>query len=42
MALGRQVAKTQQLTPEQAAARRRMLAAARVPLEDPAKGLAAD
>ena len=42
VALGRQVAETEQLTPEQAAARRRMLAAARVPLEDPAKALAAD
>ena len=42
MALGRQVAETEQLTPEQAAARRRMLAAAHVPLEDPAKALAAD
>jgi alkanesulfonate monooxygenase SsuD/methylene tetrahydromethanopterin reductase-like flavin-dependent oxidoreductase (luciferase family) len=42
VALGRQVAETEQLTPEQAAARRRMLAAAHVPLEDPAKALAAD
>ena len=42
VALGRQVAETQQLTPEQAAAHRRMLAAAHVPLEDPAKALAAD
>jgi hypothetical protein len=42
VALGRQVAETQQLTPEQAAARRRMLAAAHVPLEDPAKAVAAD
>ena len=42
VALGRQVAETEQLTPEQAAARRRMLAAAQVPLEDPAKALAAD
>jgi hypothetical protein len=42
VALGRQVAETKQLTPEQAAARRRMLAAAHVPLEDPAKALAAD
>jgi alkanesulfonate monooxygenase SsuD/methylene tetrahydromethanopterin reductase-like flavin-dependent oxidoreductase (luciferase family) len=41
-ALGRQVAATEQLTPEQAAARRRMLAAAHVPLEDPAKSPAAD
>ena len=41
VALGRQVAETEQ-TPEQAAARRRMLAAAHVPLEDPAKALAAD
>jgi hypothetical protein len=32
----------EQLTPEPAAARRRMLAAAHVPLEDPAKALAAD
>jgi hypothetical protein len=42
VALGRQVAETAQLTPEQAAARRRVLAAAQVPLEDPAKALAAD
>ena len=42
VALGRQVAETEQLAPEQAAARRRMLAAAHVPLEDPAKALAAD
>jgi alkanesulfonate monooxygenase SsuD/methylene tetrahydromethanopterin reductase-like flavin-dependent oxidoreductase (luciferase family) len=42
VALGRQVAETEQLTPEQAAARRRMLAAAHVPLEDPGKALAAD
>ena len=42
VALGRQVAETEQLTPEQAAARRRMLAAAHVPLEDPAKALAAN
>src|SRR6516162_1279836 len=42
VALGRQVAETEQLTPEQAAARRRMLAAAQVTLEDPAKALAAD
>jgi hypothetical protein len=41
VALGRQAAETEQ-TPEQAAARRRVLAAARVPLEDPAKALAAD
>ena len=41
VALGRQVAETEQ-TPEQAAARRRMLAAAHVPLQDPAKALAAD
>ena len=42
VALGRQVAATEQLSPEQAAARRRMLAAAHVPLEDPAKALATD
>ena len=42
VAQGRQVAETEQLAPEQAAARRRMLAAAHVPLEDPPKALAAD
>jgi hypothetical protein len=42
LALGRQVAAPEQLTPEQAAARRRMLAAAHIPLEDPAKAPAAD
>ena len=42
VALGRQVAATAQLTPEQEAARRRMLAAAHVPLEDPAKTPAAE
>ena len=41
VALGRQVAATEQLTPEQEAARRRMLAAAHVPLENPAKAAAA-
>jgi hypothetical protein len=40
--VGRQVAETEQLTVEQAAARRRMLAAAHVPLEDPAKTPAAE
>ena len=40
IALGRQVAATQ-LTPEQEAARRRMLAAALVPLENPEKAPAA-
>ena len=37
VALGRQVAATAQLTPEQEVARRRMLAAAQVPLENPGK-----
>jgi len=41
-ALGRQVAATAQLTPEQEAARRRMLAAAQIPLENPAKAPAAE
>ena len=41
VALGRQVAATAQLTPEQEAARRRMLAAAQVPLENPEKAPAA-
>jgi hypothetical protein len=35
VALGRQVAATAQLTPEQEAARRRMLTAAQIPLENP-------
>jgi hypothetical protein len=38
----RQVAATAQLTPEQEAARRRMLAAAQIPLENPAKAPAAE
>ena len=42
VALGRQVAATAQLTPEQEAARRRMLAAAQIPLENPAKAPAAE
>jgi hypothetical protein len=42
VALGRQVAATAQLPPEQAATRRRILAAAHVPLEDPAKTPAAE
>jgi hypothetical protein len=42
VALGRQVAATEQLTPEQEKARRRMLAAAHVPLENPAKATAAE
>ena len=41
VALGRQVAATAQLTPEQEAARRRMLTAAQIPLENPAKATAA-
>ena len=41
-ALGRQVAATAQLTPEQEAARRRMLAAAQIPLENPEKAPAAE
>ena len=40
VALGRQVAATAQLTPEQEAARRRMLAAAQIPLENPEKAAA--
>jgi hypothetical protein len=42
VALGRQVAATAQLTPEQEAARRRMLPAAQIPLENPEKAPAAD
>ena len=42
VALGRQVAATAQLTPEQEAARRRMLTAAQIPLENPAKAPAAE
>ena len=42
VALGRQVAvNAPQLTPEQEAARRRMLAAAHIPLENPEKASAA-
>ena len=41
-ALGRQVAATAQLTPEQEAAHRRMLAAAQIPLENPEKAPAAE
>ena len=43
VALGRQVAANgPQLTPEQEAARRRMLAAAQIPLENPEKASAAE
>jgi hypothetical protein len=43
LALGRQVAANgPQLTPEQEAARRRMLAAAQIPLENPEKASAAE
>jgi hypothetical protein len=43
VALGRQVAASEpQLTPEQEAARRRMLAAAQIPLENPEKASAAN
>jgi hypothetical protein len=42
VALGRQVANGPQLTPEQDAARRRMLAAAQIPLENPEKASAAE
>ena len=43
VALGRQVAANEpQLTPEQEAARRRMLAAAQIPLENPEKASAAE
>ena len=43
VALGRQVAvNAPQLTPEQEAARRRMLAAAQIPLENPEKASAAE
>jgi hypothetical protein len=43
VALGRQVAASgPQLTPEQEAARRRMLAAAQIPLENPEKASAAE
>ena len=42
VALGRQVAATAQLTPEQEAVRRRMLTAAQIPLENPAKAPAAE
>ena len=41
VALGRQVAATAQLTPEEAA-RRRMLTAAQIPLENPAKATGAE
>ena len=37
VALGREAAATAQLTPEQEAARRRMMAAAQIPLENPEK-----
>jgi hypothetical protein len=43
VALGREVAvNAPQLTPEQEAARRRMLAAAQIPLENPEKASAAE
>jgi methylphosphotriester-DNA--protein-cysteine methyltransferase len=42
VALGRQVAATTQLTPEQEAARRRLMAAAQIPLENPEKAPAAE
>jgi hypothetical protein len=42
VALGRQVANGPQLTPEQEAARRRMLAAAQIPLKDSEKASAAE
>ena len=42
VALGRQVAVTAQLTPEQEAARRRTMAAAQIPLENPEKAPAGE
>jgi hypothetical protein len=42
VALGRQVANGPQLTPEQEAARRRMLTAAQIPLENPEKASVAE
>ena len=42
IALGREVAATTQLTPEQEAARRRLMAAAQIPLENPEKAPAAE
>ena len=42
VALGREVAATTQLTPEQEAARRRLMAAAQIPLENPEKAPATE